>query len=115
MSTFSTLFDAAARDMLYTTFGESVSYTHKADPANSLAAVTNTYTAIPQSSADVAGGSRQFQQPVVWRLRANEVARVPQRGDTLTFDGETWSIVDVTAKRGGLEYRLSAQYAQVRG
>lgn len=113
MSLFSADFTTSSLGVLYDLHSEEVSYTHS--QTSSAAESTSTYDAIPQTSTDVAGGTRAQQQSVIWRVRAAGLTRDPVRGDSLTFDGLTWSVVDAVLKRGGAEWRLTCQYQHLRG
>lgn len=113
MSLFSSDFDSSALGIEFEIHGETVTYLHSQTAAAD--ADSQTYTAIPQTTGDVAGGSRAQQQPVIWRVRSSGLTRDPDRGDQITYDGDTWSVVDAVLKRGGAEWRLTCQYQHKRG
>lgn len=113
MSAFGTDFTSSALGVIYEMHGVSVTYLHSQTSAAD--SDSQTYTAIPQTTGDVAGGSRAQQQPVLWRVRDAGLTRAPDRGDRITYDGDTWTVVDAVLKRGGAEWRLTCQYDHTRG
>lgn len=115
MTLFGGIFDSG-RGLLDEAFGVSVTYVHKARSSpTALAESSQTYTVLARRSSDVGGGSRQLQQPKVFDVRTADVVRAPQRGDTITHSGATYTVVDVAEAEGAAAYRLTAQYAQKEG
>lgn len=118
MSVFSDRFELTGgpRDRLHALFSEATGVDYTCSAAAGTAAATDQDVSVRWvTTGDVAGGTRDQQQPRVAYVKDGDTTRSPRRGDQIDDGTDVWRVVDVTHKQSAGEFRLTVQHLQLRG